>query len=131
MTRLDVIIDKPCVASWRVKTLPQILEEDRHKHCSDGQANQCQARCRVSLADKVDRTTSRLGRISCHSKPLRIRFSSERKWRNFKLSVLPVPNQMRKGCLSSKESIHNLQLNSSTACTTVATNCSANLLDSG
>src|SRR5258708_21282929 len=42
VTRLNVIVDQACVAPWSVETLSQVFKEDRHKHCTDREPNQCQ-----------------------------------------------------------------------------------------
>ena len=42
VTRLYVVVDQARVARWGVRSFPQILEEHRHEHRADGQANQRQ-----------------------------------------------------------------------------------------
>src|ERR1700731_3759996 len=53
VTGLYVIVDQACVARCTIEALPKIFEEDPHQHCADGEADECQSRCRGQLVGHI------------------------------------------------------------------------------
>src|SRR5215467_2651514 len=67
MTVLDVVVDKARVTGGAIEAFPQILKEDRHEHCPNGHAHDCQAVCCWRLMSRCGCVTS--GCARGHNEP--------------------------------------------------------------